>query len=73
MSSSSIPAFGLELSHSDQRSRWQYQQFPHEMSNGTTTRSPLRRLVTPRPTSSTIPMNSCPITSPFFIDGTLPP
>jgi hypothetical protein len=43
------------------------------MSNGTATRSPFFSVDTPRPTSSTTPMNSWPRMSPFCIDGTLPP
>src|SRR5438045_3906842 len=46
-------------------------KLPHEIGNGTTTRSPTSRFVTPLPFSTTSPMNSCPSTSPFFIVGTL--
>src|SRR5215208_2067048 len=43
------------------------------MGKGTTTRSPVLRFFTPRPTSTTSPMNSWPRMSPFRIDGTFPP
>ena len=68
-SGSCSAAFGLVLSQSDQRSCWQYQQSPQQMKDGTTTRSPLRTLRTSRPTSTTSPMNSWPITSPARMEG----
>ena len=45
----------------------QYQQRPHAIGNGTTTRSPFFSFLTERPTSTTSPMNSWPRTSPFCI------
>ena len=42
----------------------QKKQPPHAIGNGTTTRSPRRRFVTPAPTSTTSPMNSWPRMSP---------
>src|SRR3954469_7208495 len=47
-------------------------QLPHAIGNGTTTRSPFFRFFTPRPTSTTSPMNSCPSMSPLSIVGTKP-
>jgi hypothetical protein len=44
-------------------------QVPQAMGNGTTTRSPTLRLPTPRPVSTTSPMNSWPRMSPFSIVG----
>src|SRR5262245_19062124 len=46
-----IHAFGLEFSHSENISRLQKKQCPHEIGNGTTTRSPGLRFFTPWPTS----------------------
>ena len=66
---SAIQAFGFELSQSDHSSSLQKKQRPHAIVNGTTTRSPTRRLVLPRPTSTTSPMNSWPRMSPFCIVG----
>ena len=47
-------------------------QFPHAMVKGTTTRSPGETVDTPRPTSTTSPMNSWPRMSPAAIDGMKP-
>jgi hypothetical protein len=52
------------VSHWAKSPRLHIQQCPQEMLNGTTTRSPTARFETPLPTSSTIPMNSWPRTSP---------
>ena len=52
------------VSHWDCSPRVHIQHEPQEMLKGTTTRSPGRMCVTPAPTSSTIPMGSCPSTSP---------
>lgn len=49
---------GIRLRHHSQK--------PHEIENGTTTRSPTRRVRTPGPTASTVPMNSCPMTAPTW-------
>src|SRR3954451_12206256 len=64
--------FGWVLSHSEYRFCLQYQQAPHEMNDGTTTRSPRFTFVTPGPVSTTSPMNSWPITSPGFMVGRYP-
>ena len=69
MNFSAMPAFGLEFSHSEYRSRSQAEHAPHAMGNGTTTRSPTARLLTALPTSTTSPMNSCPSTSPCLTVG----
>ena len=45
------------------------QQCPHEMLNGTTTRSPGAMPVTSAPTSSTMPIGSCPRMSPASRNG----
>jgi phosphoglycolate phosphatase-like HAD superfamily hydrolase len=50
----------------------QKKQLPHDMQNGTTTRSPFLRLVTLLPTSSKTPIGSWPKTSPAFIVGMKP-
>src|SRR3954452_1442876 len=65
-------AVGFVFSHSDVRPRPQALQAPHAIGNGTTTRSPTFRLCTPRPVSTTRPMNSWPRMSPLFIDGMYP-
>ena len=44
-------------------------QWPHEMLNGTTTRSPGFTSVTAAPTSSTIPIGSWPRMSPGSRNG----
>jgi hypothetical protein len=67
---STRPAFGLEFSHSEVCPAWHGTHPPQAMGNGTTTRSPGRRLVTAGPTSTTSPMNSCPSTSPRRMPGT---
>ncbi|HXG70712.1 MAG TPA: hypothetical protein VNJ04_08895 [Gemmatimonadaceae bacterium] len=72
MSASRAAAFGLVLSHADQRLWVQYQHFPHEIVNGTTTRSPFFNFFTRRPTLTTSPMNSWPRMSPRCIVGTRP-
>ena len=59
----------FELSQADQSSRLQKKQLPHPIVNGTTTRSPLFKLITAGPTSTTSPMNSWPRMSPFIIVG----
>src|SRR5690242_4681192 len=69
---SAIQAFGLEFSHTEKSSRWHEKQLPHAIGNGTTTRSPFCRFVTPPPTSTTSPINSCPRMSPLSIVGTKP-
>src|ERR671917_120978 len=69
---SAIHAFGFEFSQAENRPCRQDQQLPHEIGNGTTTRSPTARFVTPGPTSMTSPMNSWPRTSPFCIVGMKP-
>src|SRR3954465_2437436 len=55
-----IGAFGFEVSQGEKSPCWQNQHCPQEMVNGTTTRSPFLSLVTADPTSSTIPIGSCP-------------
>lgn len=62
-------AFGFERSQRENSWRRQKKQSPQEMVNGTTTRSPFFSFVTPRPTSTTMPMGSWPSTSPFSIVG----
>jgi hypothetical protein len=47
----------------------QVQQLPQHTLNGTTTRSPTLRSFTPGPTSSTMPIDSWPMTSPAFMNG----
>src|SRR5262245_58069481 len=44
--------------------RRHHSQAPHETENGTMTRSPRRTFVTAGPRSSTVPMNSWPMTAP---------
>jgi hypothetical protein len=66
---SAIPALGLEFSHSEYRPATQELQAPQAIGNGTTTRSPDTRLVTPAPTSTTSPMNSWPRMSPLSMVG----
>src|SRR3712207_1208408 len=72
-SASVIPGLGLPLSHSDHSSCLQYQHCPQPMNEATTTRPPTRCFVTFLPTSATVPMNSCPSTSPARIAGMYPP
>ena len=69
IASRATSAFGFDVSQSENSVRLQYQQEPQEMVNGTTTRSPFFKLVTPEPTSSTIPMGSWPRMSPFSMVG----
>src|SRR4030088_3088728 len=69
---SAIHAFGLELSHSDVLPSLQLRQVPHEIVNGTSSRSPRLTFFTALPTSTISPMNSCPNTSPFITVGTKP-
>src|SRR5690606_22062505 len=45
---------------------------PHAILNGTNTLSPTFKLVTPLPSSRTIPMNSCPNVLPTRVSGTIP-
>src|SRR5690348_4008878 len=65
-------ALGLEFSQSEVICRSQKKQLPQAIGNGTTTRSPGWRFLTPGPTSITSPINSCPRMSPFCIVGTNP-
>ena len=60
------------VSHWDWSCRSHMKQCPHEMLNGSTTRSPGLTLVTSEPTSSTIPIGSCPRMSPssMYIEST---
>src|ERR1700722_657134 len=69
ISSRATSAFGFDESQSENSSRLQYQQVPHEMVNGTTTLSPFFSRVTPLPTSSTMPMGSWPRMSPASMVG----
>src|SRR4051812_45996606 len=69
---SARPALGLEFSHAAYSSCRHAQQLPHAIGKGTTTRSPTLRFETPRPVSTTSPMNSWPRMSPFFIVGMYP-
>ncbi len=65
-------AFGFVLSQSDHRSFLQKKHDPHEIVNGTTTRSPAFSVFTSGPTSTTSPMNSWPRMSPACIVGMKP-
>jgi hypothetical protein len=65
-------ALGFEFSHSEVAPAWHAPQLPQAIGNGTTTRSPTLRLLTPRPTSTTSPMNSWPRMSPGSISGRNP-
>src|SRR3954469_1068136 len=69
---SASAAFGFVFSHNDVSPRWHALHAPQAIGNGTTTRSPTLRLFTPRPVSTTRPMNSWPRMSPLFIDGMYP-
>src|SRR6187402_3403942 len=69
---SAAHALGFEFSHNEVVPALQAPQLPHAIGNGTTTRSPTFRLETPRPSSTTSPMNSWPSTSPFSMLGTKP-
>src|SRR4051812_46293098 len=69
---SAMPQLGFEFSQTEYSSCLHAQQLPQAIGNGTTTRSPTARLSTPRPVSTTSPMNSCPRMSPRFIVGTYP-
>jgi len=69
---SAIQALGFEFSHSEYAWAWHAEQLPHAIGKGTTTRSPGRKFLTPLPTSTTSPMNSCPRISLFSMDGTKP-
>ena len=62
-------ALGFETSQHEKSPFAQKKQLPHEIVNGTTTRSPYFILVTALPTSTTSPIGSCPSTSPDFIVG----
>ena len=57
------------VSHWANRPRLHIQHEPQEMLNGTTTRSPGFTCETSEPTSSTIPIGSCPSTSPRARNG----
>src|SRR5205085_2908837 len=70
--SSSIHAFGFELSHADHNSRSQKKQRPHAIVKGTTTRSPILNFVMSGPTATISPMNSWPRISPRFRVGIKP-
>ena len=63
------PALGLAFSHTENKPRAQAPQSPQAIGNGTTTRSPTRRVATSGPTSTTSPMNSWPSTSPSRMVG----
>src|SRR3712207_2772977 len=69
---SAIHAFGFEFSHNENIFLLQEKHPPHAIGNGTTTRSPFRRLRTRGPTSTTSPINSWPRMSPLSIVGTKP-
>ncbi len=64
-----ISALRLDLSHSENICFWQNQHSPHEIVNGTTTRSPFFRFLTSLPTSTTSPIGSWPTMSPGSIVG----
>src|SRR5215468_4420897 len=49
-----------------------HSHWPHEIEKGATTRSPRLTRVTAGPTSSTMPMNSWPSTTPLGSPGTRP-
>jgi len=49
-----------------------HSQNPHEIEKGASTRSPFLIYRTAAPTSSTTPMNSCPLTIPGSSPGTRP-
>src|SRR5271165_1709114 len=57
------------VSHWANSPRSHIQQCPQEMLNGITTRSPARRWVMSAPVASTIPIGSCPSTSPGLRNG----
>src|SRR3954464_4539734 len=65
---------GLVLSQQLHIPRLQKKQLPQPIGNGTTTRSPTFNLLlsTSGPTSSTIPIGSCPRMSPGFMNGINP-
>src|SRR3954462_6384176 len=69
---SAIQALGLVFSHREKVPFLHEVQRPHEMGNGTTTRSPIARFFTAEPSSTTSPMNSCPRMSPFSMEGMKP-
>src|SRR5215207_9255196 len=69
---SAIQALGLEFSQTENNPASHAAQAPQEMGKGTTTRSPTFRFLTPGPTSTTSPMNSCPRMSPRSMVGTNP-
>src|SRR5688500_5802099 len=69
MATSAISWFGLELSHSEKSCLSQKKHVPHEIVNGTTTRSPFFSFFTALPVSTTMPIGSCPTTSPSFRVG----
>ena len=66
---SAMPALGLEFSQTEKNPALQELQPPQAIGNGTTTRSPICRLPTPEPSSTTSPMNSWPRMSPFSMAG----
>ena len=67
MIAAAFSGFGFELSQSEYKVFSQNQQWPQLMVKETTTRSPFLMFLTEAPTSSTIPMGSCPMMSPAFI------
>ncbi|PAV93655.1 hypothetical protein WR25_27236 [Diploscapter pachys] len=64
-----ISAFGLVRSQAANRPFLQNQQSPQLIVNGTTTRSPILRLVTSDPSATTSPMFSWPRMSPASMVG----
>src|SRR4051812_26236465 len=68
-----IHAFGLVFSQTENNPCRQEKQVPQAIGNGTTTRSPTFKLpLSPRPVSTTSPINSWPRMSPFSMVGTKP-
>ena len=64
-----ISALGLVRSQAENRPFRQNQHWPQLMVKGTTTRSPIFRLVTSEPSATTSPMFSWPRMSPLSIVG----
>ena len=64
-----ISALGLVRSQAENMPRWQNQHCPQLIVKGTTTLSPILRLVTSEPSSTTSPMFSWPRMSPLSIVG----
>src|SRR5688500_15325671 len=65
-------AFGLVFWQTENSPAWQARHAPHEIGNGTTTRSPTASFFTFFPTSTTSPMNSWPRMSPGSMNGLKP-